>query len=636
MTLRFLLCSVLCSLSLIVSASTFDINDWFSNDGISPVALSPSGERILWLEQGVEQALLLQAVKDDKHLQIELPIETQFVDARFSGSNRFLFIVKASQWHYVYEFDIENKKQTLVLKKQSSVSFVNGQNNKDGYWLLSQQQLIWFDFLRRQITQVMQVPEGIVSLTVDSNDNPCLAIKNNGKVLLHSQFYNGNNPSDQSIENSEASEQVDSGKQWHTFDKLSSVTGVKVDASCQKLWALSSNNLNTESLLAYSVSNGLSTLFSNNSFDLSVFTLTANGEAVDSVSYDGQKPEVVTFSPAMAKLKSILNKYNDDIYWEVLDRNNDDSVFLVHAESPTLPPQILWVAIKSRTLKVVNQSLAYYKGHSWYQTIPFSINRFQSGELTGYLTVPVKQKTDIDTESLTLSDSSATKFIIVKLHGGPFQVRDNWRFDPEAQWFAEQGIATLTVNYRGSAGFGKLHQAKAFGQLRETLEQDIDDALDWAREQYSGSEHSICLYGSSFGAFAVLSELIENPDDYSCGIMLSGVSSLPEIYRELDTQQDKELFKRQFGDPENIDWHNENNLLKHIAMLSKPLLVIYGNQDSVVSPMQSERLVEKLKAHSKTFEQQVFPEGQHQLDTVSTRHLINDKIKSFLMKYLRK
>ena len=636
MTLRFLLSSVLCSLSLIVSANTFDINDWFSNDGVSPVALSPSGERILWLEQGIEQALLLQAVKDDKHLQIELPIESQFVDARFSGSNRLLFIVKASQWHYVYEFDIESKKQTLVLKKQSSVSFVNGQNNKGGYWLLSQQQLIWFDFLRRQITQVMQVPKGIVSLTVDSNDNPCLAIKNNGQVLLHSQFYNGNNASHQSIENSEASEQVDSGKHWHTFDKLSSVTGVKVDASCQKLWALSSYNLNTESLLAYSVSNGLSTLFSNNSFDLSGFTLTANGVAVDSVSYDGQKPEVVTFSPAMAKLKSILNKYNDDIYWKVLERSNDDSVFLVHAESPTLPPQILWVAIKSRTLKVVNQSLAYYKGHSWHQTTPFSINRFQSGELTGYLTVPAKQKTENDTESLTISDSSATKFIIVKLHGGPFQVRDNWRFDPEAQWFAEQGIATLTVNYRGSAGFGKLHQAKAFGQLRATLEQDIDDALDWAREQYSGTEHSICLYGSSFGAFAVLSELIENPDDYSCGIMLSGVSSLPDIYRELDTQQDKELFKRQFGDPENIDWHNENNLLKHITMLSKPLLVIYGNQDSVVSPMQSERLVEKLKAHSKAFEQQVFSEGQHQLDTVSTRHLINDKIKSFLMKYLRK
>ena len=534
----------------------------------------------------------------------------------------------------MYEFDIEKKKQSLVLKKQADISFANGQRNKGGYWLLSQQQLIWFDFLRRQITQVKRVPENIVSVTVDKNDNPCLAIKSNGQILLHSQFYNGTIFRQQAKDGFKTTEHDLSENGWHRLDELTSVAGVKVDAECKQLWALSSDNQDTVSLLTLSNSKGLSTLFSNNTYDLSGFTLTASGDAVDAIYYDDQKPQVVTFSRTMANLKSILDKYKDDIYWKVLERNDDDSIFLIHAESPTLPPQVLWVAINSRKVQVVNQFLPSYRAFSWHQTRSFVLSRFQNGTLTGYLTVPKKQslQKDGDRNSLNSHDSSA-RFIIVKLHGGPFQVRDYWRFDPEAQWFAEQGIATLTVNYRGSAGFGKSHQEKAFGQLRDTLEQDIEDAVDWARQQFKGAESSVCLYGSSFGAFAVLSELIENPDDYHCGIMVSGVSSLPDIYNTLDSEQDKKLFKQQFGDPDNTQWQNDNDLLNHIQLLSKPLLIIYGSKDTIVSPIQNESLVNALKKHNKRFEQQVFPDGQHQLDSAEERRVINRRIKSFLTKH---
>ena len=40
------------------------------------------------------------------------------------------------------------------------------------------------------------------------------------------------------------------------------------------------------------------------------------------------------------------------------------------------------------------------------------------------------------------------------IHGGPYG-RDAWGFNPTHQWLANRGYAVLSVNYRGSTGFGK-------------------------------------------------------------------------------------------------------------------------------------------------------------------------------------
>ncbi|WP_286978638.1 alpha/beta hydrolase family protein, partial [Aminobacterium sp. UBA5514] len=39
-------------------------------------------------------------------------------------------------------------------------------------------------------------------------------------------------------------------------------------------------------------------------------------------------------------------------------------------------------------------------------------------------------------------------------HGGPW-ARDSWGFSPEVQFFANRGYAVLSMNFRGSTGYGK-------------------------------------------------------------------------------------------------------------------------------------------------------------------------------------
>ena len=43
---------------------------------------------------------------------------------------------------------------------------------------------------------------------------------------------------------------------------------------------------------------------------------------------------------------------------------------------------------------------------------------------------------------------------VLFVHGGPW-ARDEWGFNPEAQWLANRGYLCIQVNYRGSTGYGK-------------------------------------------------------------------------------------------------------------------------------------------------------------------------------------
>ena len=44
--------------------------------------------------------------------------------------------------------------------------------------------------------------------------------------------------------------------------------------------------------------------------------------------------------------------------------------------------------------------------------------------------------------------------LMLVLHGGPYS-RDSWGYNRDHQWLANRGYAVLSINFRGSTGFGK-------------------------------------------------------------------------------------------------------------------------------------------------------------------------------------
>ena len=71
---------------------------------------------------------------------------------------------------------------------------------------------------------------------------------------------------------------------------------------------------------------------------------------------------------------------------------------------------------------------------------------------------------------------------MLNVHGGPW-ARDDWGFNPEHQWLANRGYAVLSVNYRGSTGFGKNFVNAANNEWAGKMHDDLIDAVDWAVDQ---------------------------------------------------------------------------------------------------------------------------------------------------------
>ena len=62
--------------------------------------------------------------------------------------------------------------------------------------------------------------------------------------------------------------------------------------------------------------------------------------------------------------------------------------------------------------------------------------------------------------------------LVLDVHGGPW-ARESWGYNPVHQLLANRGYAVLSVNYRGSTGFGKEFINAANGQWAGKMHDDL-------------------------------------------------------------------------------------------------------------------------------------------------------------------
>src|SRR5258708_7877593 len=83
--------------------------------------------------------------------------------------------------------------------------------------------------------------------------------------------------------------------------------------------------------------------------------------------------------------------------------------------------------------------------------------------LPSYLTLPP----GADTKSVGRPDRPVP--LILRVHGGPTE-RDSYVFQDDVQWLANRGYAVLSVNFRGSTGFGQRFFQAGNGQLGRKMQ----------------------------------------------------------------------------------------------------------------------------------------------------------------------
>lgn len=169
---------------------------------------------------------------------------------------------------------------------------------------------------------------------------------------------------------------------------------------------------------------------------------------------------------------------------------------------------------------------------------------------------------------------------IVRVHGGPHGIRDRWRFDPELQLFANRGYAVMTVNYRGSGGYGSEFEEAGYGEWGRAMQDDVTDATRWLMEQGIADSDNTCIYGASYGGYATLSGVTREPDLYACGAANVGVYDLPLMFEEGDISErvrGRAYLQEVLGDDQGE--LEARSPARQVDRIQAPLFLAHGEED---------------------------------------------------------
>ncbi len=186
--------------------------------------------------------------------------------------------------------------------------------------------------------------------------------------------------------------------------------------------------------------------------------------------------------------------------------------------------------------------------------------------------------------------------LLVKSHGGPTSAASS-TLDMRIQYWTSRGVAVLDVNYGGSTGYGREYRSRLHRQWGIV---DVDDCVNGARflaDQGLVDRDRCVISGGSAGGYTTLAALTFR-DFFRGGASYYGVSDIAALARTTHKFESHYLDWLIGKYPEEEDLYRERSPLFHADRLSKPIIFFQGDEDRIVPPDQTEKMVAALRARN--------------------------------------
>jgi dipeptidyl aminopeptidase/acylaminoacyl peptidase len=228
--------------------------------------------------------------------------------------------------------------------------------------------------------------------------------------------------------------------------------------------------------------------------------------------------------------------------------------------------------------------------------------------------------------------------LVLDVHGGPWG-RDTWGFDPNHQTLANRGYAVLSVNFRGSTGFGKKFLNAGNREWAGKMHDDLIDAVDWAIKEKIAEPKKVAIMGGSYGGYATLVGLTFTPEKFACGVDIVGPSNIVTLLKTIPPYWAPaiQLFKDRVGDhttKEGRKFLEERSPLTHVAKIRRPLLIAQGANDPRVKQAESDQIVAAMQKQKIPVTYVLFPDEGHGFARPANRLAFNAVTEAFLARHL--
>jgi dipeptidyl aminopeptidase/acylaminoacyl peptidase len=226
---------------------------------------------------------------------------------------------------------------------------------------------------------------------------------------------------------------------------------------------------------------------------------------------------------------------------------------------------------------------------------------------------------------------------LVMVHGGPGG-QSRAGYSAMVQHLVDHGYAVYAANNRGSSGYGKTFFHMDDRRHGEEDLQDIVAAGEYLRAQDWVQDDAVGVIGGSYGGYITAAALAFHPEAFDAGINIFGVTNWVRTLESIPPWWEafREALYDEMGDPAtDAERHRAISPLFHADNIVKPLLVVQGANDPRVLQVESDEIVEAVRANGVPVEYIVFEDEGHGFLKRENRIEASNAYVDFLDTHLR-
>ena len=223
--------------------------------------------------------------------------------------------------------------------------------------------------------------------------------------------------------------------------------------------------------------------------------------------------------------------------------------------------------------------------------------------------------------------------VVFNYHGGP-EGQSRPSMSDVTQALVARGISVFAPNVRGSTGFGKRFGNLDNGALRVDGVRDIKATTDHLVEAGIADPARLGIMGGSYGGYMVMAGVTEYPDMFAGGANLFGVVNFETFFAQTEPWM-AAISTVEYGNPvTEADMLRALSPIHKIDIVTTPLIVLHGANDTNVPVVEAEQIVNSLRARDVPVEYVLFPDEGHGWRKLPNRIRSTTAIVSFFERTL--
>ncbi|MFZ0773457.1 MAG: alpha/beta fold hydrolase [Candidatus Sulfotelmatobacter sp.] len=264
----------------------------------------------------------------------------------------------------------------------------------------------------------------------------------------------------------------------------------------------------------------------------------------------------------------------------------DEQVWLVNAYSDTEPGETYIFDRKTHKLTLQYKVRENLPREALAEMRPVRYKSSDGLDIPAYLTLPK----GISGKNLPT---------IIFPHGGPWG-RDVWGYNGYAQFFANRGYAVLSMNFRGSTGYGKKFLDAGNKEWGRKMQDDVTSGVKYLVDSGIADPKRVGIFGGSYGGYATLAGVTFTPDLYAAAVELFGPSNLITLLDSIPPYWEsiRQMFYQRIGNPTTPEGKAlliARSPLTSADKIKTPLMIAQGANDARVNHAESEQIVIALR-----------------------------------------